>query len=220
MKVAFLHMDFPGHEQFRTYAEIMVQSVRRSIPNVEIVHMTDNKTYSVLGVDTVIRRAMKYPFVMQYRLEHFMNIPEAMFIDTDTIMLRDPSKAFEDCDVALTKRTKPLMLDGKNVVGDMPYNTGVMFSRCPQFWADCFEYSWQLSDELKHWFGDQIAVKRVAKSGKYNVKELMCDEYNYSPNRIDEPLEGKYIIHYKGARKHFLLNHAEQLGYYNTKESA
>jgi hypothetical protein len=221
MKVAFLHMDFPGHEQFRTYAEIMVQSVRRSIPNVEIVHMCDRKTREVSGVDTVQRRPLRHTYLMEYRLEHFCEVEgDVLFIDTDTIMLRDPSKAFADCDVALTKRTKPILMDGKNIVGDMPYNTGVMFSRKPEFWRDCLELSRGMDPDLRHWFGDQMAVKRVARSGKFDVKDLMCDEYNYSPKWADEPLEGKYIIHYKGGRKDMMLAHAEQLGYYNTKESA
>jgi hypothetical protein len=218
VKVAFLHMDLPEHEEYRTYAEIMVQSVRRSIPNVEIVHMTDMKTPQVGGVDLVARLPMYAPFLMEYRLEHFeRQAGDVLFIDTDTIMLRDPSKAFADCDVALTKRTKPILMDGKNITGDMPYNTGVMFSREPKFWTQCLELSRKMSNDLRHWFGDQLAVKAVAESEKFKVKELMCDEYNYSPKHADEPLEGKYIIHYKGSRKDMMLAHAEQLGYYNTK---
>ena len=200
MRVAFLHVDLKGHEAFRQLAELMVWSVKRF--NHEVIQMTDEESREIPGVDTVVRKPREYPFLMQYRLEHFRSMPgEVLFVDTDTLMLKDPSSAFDDCDVALTKRSAPILLDGQNITGAMPYNTGVMFSRNPKFWDDCFKYSWGLSDELKNWFGDQLAVKAMAESGKYKVKELPCSEYNFTPKKGIEGVEGKYIAHFKGNRK-------------------
>lgn len=213
MRVAFLHLDLRGQESCRTLAEIMVKSVRAAMPAVEIVQMTDTKTLPIAGVDTVTRLKLPYPWLMQFRLEHFrQQAPDVLFLDTDIIMLRDPREAFTDCDIALTQRTGPIYLDGKDIVQDMPFNTGVMYSNNVSFWDECFKHSWELSEGLKHWFGDQMAVKAIAQSDRFNVKYLTCDEYNYSPSHVDEDLSGKYIAHMKGERKKFMPTIAKRMG--------
>lgn len=216
MKVAFLHIDIPGQDDARTMAEIMVHSVRQAMPSAEIVQLADEKTPMVVGVDTVIVRRMQAPWLMLYRLEHFKNLPEGdwMFIDTDAVVQRDVSGVFEKpFDVALTRRVGPIFVNGKDIVPDMPYNTGVMFSRNPAFWSDCYDYCASLPDKQKHWWGDQQAVRVVKESGKYQVRELTCDEYNYSPSSADEDVTGRYVVHYKGPirKKMMLAKYAKEV---------
>jgi hypothetical protein len=209
MRVGFLHLDLQGQPEARALAEIMVRSVKSAMPNAEIVHMADPSTPKVRGVDTVIRREIKAPWIMHYRLDHLRHFPEgdAMFIDTDAVVQRDTSGVFDKpFDVALTRRRGPILVDGKDIVPEMPFNSGVMFSRSMEFWEDVYAHCDTLSEKLKHWFGDQVALKVVAESGKYKVLDLTCDEYNYSPNRIDEDVSQKYIVHMKGKRKQWMLH--------------
>lgn len=203
MRLAFLHVDIPGQEMSRTLAEIMVASAKRVMPDLEVVQLTNIGTPEIKGVDSSIRKKIIYPFLMQYRLSHFKDFPgDAIFIDTDTVILRDLRPVFEkQFDVALTRRTGRIIVDGKDIVPEQPFNTGVMFSRNPAFWSDVFDCCWKLNDDLKHWYGDQMSVKVVVDSGKFNILELPCFEYNYSPKRPGEDLTGKYVAHYKGEKR-------------------
>lgn len=205
-----MHLDIEGQEEARTLAEIMVRSVRKAMPSAGIVQLTDQHTPDVSGVDIVIRRPMLAPWLMLYRLDHFRNFPEGdtMFIDTDAVVQHDVRGVFDrPFDVALTRRTGPIMVNGKDIVPEMPFNTGVMFSRGSAFWKDCFAYCSTLADHLKHWFGDQMAVRVVSESGKHSVLQLRCDEFNYSPEKFGDDVSEKYVVHYKGPiRKKWMLN--------------
>jgi len=210
MRVGFMHSGKAWHDATHQLAEIMVRSVHKTMPGVEIVQMCDLDTPMVRGVDTVIHRAVNGQGLMLYRLDHLRNFPagDAMFIDTDAVVQRDVRPVFKKpFDVALTRRTGVILVDGKDIVPEMPYNTGVIFSRSQEFWIDCYEHCATLSDKLKKWFGDQLAVRFVTESGEYNVMELTCNEYNYSPFTESEDVSGRYVAHYKGVnRKFWMLN--------------
>jgi len=80
----------------------------------------------------------------------------------------------------------------------MPYNTGVMFSRSKSFWVDCLDWLRDKPESLQQWYGDQYAVAAIAGNGSYQVKELPCDKFNWSPNSREDTSDAR-IWHYKGA---------------------
>lgn len=210
MKVAFLHVDAENTvHDYAALASLMVQSVRAAMPNVEIVQMTDTKTMDIPGVDTLIR-IKPHCELMPYRLYHLAQFPagDAIFLDTDVIVRRDLSAVFsEPFDVCLTYRKKGIKFNGSDVAQWMPYNTGVIFSRRPGFFRDAYEHCLTLSADHQLWFGDQLAIKAVADSGKYRVSELPCAQWNYTPNKPDEDVSEKFAVHYKGApRKAWMLS--------------
>jgi hypothetical protein len=187
---------------------LMVASARAAMPGAEIVQMTDGETPAVPGVDTLARRDWNGKKLMIFRLAHLAALERTacVLLDTDVIVQRPLEHVFEQpFDVALTVRHERIKdLDGVNIVERMPYNTGVMFSRAPQFWVQALEYCRGLTDDLHDWYGDQVSVKHVADSGGFKVLELPCNPYNHTPRVEQEPVQDCYVVHYKGARKEWM----------------
>jgi hypothetical protein len=201
ISVCFLHV---GADQ--AIPSLMVGSVKAAMPGAEIVQMTDQATPAVPGVDSVVRQDWDGKKLMIYRLAHLAALGRAAYVilDTDVVVQRSLEPVFEQAfDVALTVRHEAVKtLDKtKNLTPEMPYNTGVMFSREPRFWKAALECCRGLHEKQHDWWGDQLSVKAVADSGRFNVLELPCDVYNYSPRTEDEGLEERHAVHYKGARK-------------------
>jgi hypothetical protein len=204
VSVAFTHV-FSNN----AIPSIMVASVRSVMPGVEIIQMTDQDTPLVPGVDTAVRHDWDAKRLMLFRLSNIaaLDRPACIFLDTDVVVQRPLDHVFErSFDVALTIRHERIKdLNGVNITPLMPYNTGVMFSRQPRFWAEVLEFCRRLPDDRHVWYGDQLSVKHVADTGTFDVLELPCDEYNYSPRTEDEDLAGRHAVHYKGARKDWML---------------
>lgn len=202
MLVAFLHV---GEDT--TLAEIMVRSVRKHMPDARLLQMTDENSPVIEGCAVQV-----FPYdgvrLMTYRLRHLAARVEPMLVlDTDVVVQHDLSKVFlKKFDVALTKRTQPLMYEGQNITPMMPYNTGVMFSRCPAFWIECHRLCQGAPEKIQKWWGDQLCVKMEADSGRYKVLELPVDKYNYSPSKEDEDVSNRFAVHYKGRRKQWMIN--------------
>jgi hypothetical protein len=209
LSIAFLHV---GADL--ALPSLMVASARAAMPGAEIVQMTDRDTAAVPGVDTVARRDWDGTKLMIFRLAHLAALDRAacVLLDTDVVVQRPLDHVFEQpFDVALTIRHERIKdLDGVNIVERMPYNTGVMFSRRPQFWAQALEHCRQLTDDLHDWYGDQVSVKHVADSGAFKVVELPCDPYNHTPRIEQEDVRDCYVVHYKGARKEWMKRRFER----------
>ena len=216
MKVAFLHIG--PHDQL---AKLMVQSVKDCIKSAEVIHLTDLKTRMVEGSDKIIRfqrsqvgwlERQGYDVIpsgmMIFRMKvmaEAMTDSPTIILDTDCIVQKDIGDVFaEPFDIALTKRTKAIISDtsGDDVTKDMPYNTGVMFSRRKQFWVDCLNLVRQMPQEHKDWYGDQLAVAQAVKN--YHLLELPVDPYNYTPGSNKEDVSNKAVVHYKGKRKEWM----------------
>lgn len=200
MRVAFMHVEEPTYnpEMQRNLANMMVASVKKAMPDIEVLQMTDTTTKPIEGVDEVRVIEIDGPWLMPYRLKHLAALDgENIILDTDIIVREDLREVFKHgFQLALTRRDIGL-IDGL----DMPYNIGVMFSRCPEFWQEAYEYCLTLPENQQMWFGDQIAVKYLVDAGKYKIGELDCDIWNYSPNtKYFDPSEKK-VIHFKGTKR-------------------
>jgi lipopolysaccharide biosynthesis glycosyltransferase len=197
----------------------MVDSVRQAMPGLPVVQMTDISTPLVPGVDEVIRKDYDGK-LMTFRMRHLAGLEEDFItLDTDVIVRRDLRSVFDEpFDVALTMREAPIMsMNGVDLAKEMPYNTGLMFSRNPRFWQEAYAVLMRLEPETHRWWGDQLSVKVAAESERYTVKQLPCDEYNYTPrNRQDMP-DAVYMIHYKGERKQWMLKNGLMLRPENTQ---
>lgn len=189
----------------------MVASVKKVMPTAKIVQMTDYDTKPVTGVDEVVRKCYDGRFLMPYRMLHLQDFPEsqAIFLDTDVVVRKDLTPIFdEDFDIGLTIWTGPIMdPNGVDVTKTMPYNTGVMFSKQAgkPFWAEAHQYCLALPLEKWGWWGDQLSVKAIADKTSLRVKTFPCDLYNYSPGSENEDLSDRFVVHYKGLRKEWML---------------
>lgn len=183
-------------------------SIRKVIPDAYLVHFTDRKTAKFTWADETVRKSPSGMGLMEFRIFHFGAYPhrEMLFLDADTIVQRDPWDVFlQDFDVALTARARVLHdTSGNDLTAQMPYNTGVMFSKGGRFWRKVCERLKSRSLDDRNWFGEQIEIAKLAKSDEFNVLELSDSEYNYTPLKRDEDVSGKYIVHYKGKRKDWM----------------
>ncbi len=215
MRVAFLHTESIGENPMlqRDVARKMVASVRKACSDPHIIQMTDMETPGVDGVDEMRRLDIRTPYLMIYKLRHLTRLDgEALVLDTDIIVLKDPAKVFTlPFDMAFTKRDKKIISSStgyKLEDPDMPYNVGVVFSRSQQFWEDALTVCERLDDRHKAWFGDQIAVDAIIETRKYNIALLPCFSWNYTPQEEDENMTGRNILHFKGRRKEWMLRWA------------
>lgn len=198
MRVGFLHV---GHDA--RLAAIMVKSVK-DVMGCDVVQMTDDETPAVEGVDELRRFTWNKRELMLYRLQHLSALEgEYLILDTDIIVQRDIRKDIKG-DVMLTRRMGPILdATGIDVAKEMPYNCGVMYCKDRGFWMTCLELLEAMPQEKKEWYGDQLAVKEAATL--FDVQELPCEEYNYTPSHRDEDVSRKAIVHYKGIRKQWML---------------
>jgi hypothetical protein len=177
------------------YAEKMVRAAKE-VHGAHIVQMTDLTTPPVPGVDEVIRHAPDVP-LMVFRLRHLATYhhEEMLILDSDVICKAPcPEVWAQDFDVALTRRAGD----------DMPYNTGVMFSRSIDFWQEALEFLLRrCKPKHQDWYGDQLAVVGVANTRHYHVLDLPCDLYNWTPENREEQSDAKFV-HYKGQRKEWI----------------
>lgn len=201
-----------GQSDLRSLLECAVRQARTVIDGAWVVQFTDMVTDAMEFVDEVIRRPSGSMGMMESRIEHFANFAErCLLIDPDVYVQEDVWDVFDSgFDVALTRRER-LIVDGENYAELMPYNTGVMFSNGPEFWCAVLDEMRPMADAEREWYGDQIAVARVAASGKFRVLDLPCEQYNYTPGTQGEDVIFRKVVHYKGVRKQWMLNRLENM---------
>ncbi len=218
MKVGFFYMWCPGSQAETRYARApatihaemgaeAVKAVRRVMPDVHIVHLTDMATPPLQGVDQIVRRPIPYHQLCFGRLDHYAELEgDWLYLDTDVIVQRDVRHVFTDpFDLAVADRVGMKEPDPR-IADLMPYNAGVIFSRSTEFWRAAGLLLRQLKPERHAWLGDQRAMNRVIQEQPtFTIKVLPGLEYNYVPERFDEDLSGKFLIHYKGKRKAYIL---------------
>lgn len=197
MRVAFLHA-----RQDPKYARVMVASVRKHMPHVQIMQWTDEDTPEVEGVDNVLRMPWDGHPTM-FRMKFLAaSVGDILVLDTDVVVNADVSPVFTlPFDVALTWRDGPIMDgQGRDITKMMPVNCGVMFCRNAYFWKACLEFC--RIHEIEEWCADQLTVPRIHG---FNVLKLHCDNFNYTPNGPSENVRNRLVVHYKGSRKDWML---------------
>ncbi len=191
---------FRRDPQHYVCARLLVRSARYSMPCVEIVQLTDDKSPVVPGVDRVVR--LPHGPMLERRLEHYAACQgEWMLFDTDTVLQRDVRDVFaSDFDVALTDRQWPHVRQSAEFMRDMPFNTGVCFSRSPAFWSAVLEV-WRgyTPDQQHDWMSEQRAVAEVVRRDVFTVMVLPGMVYNYPPTtKTDDGLSIAAVVHFKG----------------------
>ncbi len=119
----------------------------------------------------------------------------------------------------------------------MPYNYGVVITRPG---LKSFEAMIWLRERIRKmhgnhqkWYGNQLAVNELAggrpQSGMQiverripwkltqlgkpiQVAKLPCETHNYTPQSVDEDYSSKYVLHFKGAKRHLMKLYALRMG--------
>lgn len=207
INITFLHV---GEDV--TLPTLMVESALKAMPGVNIIQMTDDVTPVIKGVTSVVRKPYD-GYLMTFRMQHLADLKgDWITLDTDVIVRKDLREVFkQEFDVALTRRYGTILSpDGIDIVEAMPYNTGVMFSRNRQFWVNCYKTLIYMPESAHKWWGDQLSVRLAAESNRFNVLELNCDTYNYTPTS-EQDFKDVYALHFKGNRKEWMKNGSYQL---------
>lgn len=186
MNVAYFFVDH-GHEasaEHRLLALRSIWSVRKHIPNANIIHLADYKTKTLDGVDEVIAARFDPKTFNRAHFQAQVWGP-CIFLDTDTIVTRDVSDVFKQkFDIAVAKRPE-------GWEGTEKYNGGVIFSTGEHFWKDFAKHT------EEHGCTDQTFSDFLLASG-YRKLELP-EAYNFSPP------DDVAVLHFKGPRKKTML---------------
>ena len=188
-------------------ADMMVRSARKAMPGIEIVQFSDEHSSRLYSVDSIVRKEGKN--IMRLRLEHYAAPGEWLFLDTDLLVQADVSHVFgNDFDIAVSDREGSMLPGemGGEFMRRMPFNLGAVFSRKPEFWQEALKrfdsYPDNLKDEI---ISDQLAVNETIKESAFKIMVLPGARYNLSPREEHQDVSGSAIVHFKGARKYWML---------------
>jgi hypothetical protein len=211
--IGFLHLTTPDSPDEGTRcARAMVASARSVMPRVRIVQFTDLQTKGIKGVDEVRRKPIEPMGLL--RMRHCAGVPgEWLFVDTDIIFQRPVAHVFnKPFDVALTTRDWTHVKAAGGFSERMPFNTGVVFSRCPHFWGEAYARLRDMDADLQHFMGEQQVINDLASDGRYQIRKLRGSIYNYPPEvpgavPTSQQMQAEAsILHYKGRfRKSMML---------------
>lgn len=197
------------NEDYYRMGKLTVESVHDTMPGVDVVHFTDANTPMLEGADSVRRITEPLPMAVR-RMTHNANVlGDWLFIDCDVIVQKDVRDVFEhDFDVALTDRIGTITNEAE-YARVMPFNLGVSFSRNPKFWRRVLYHMQTIAPKLQQWTGDQLVICEMIKqrvASDFKIRTLPGLHFNFPPPSEDDPrMKEAYIVHYKGARKEWLL---------------
>lgn len=198
---------------YRSLAEGLCQNVRTVMPDVEIVHVTDEETLPLNGPHKRLHVKRDVPLMtwhMQCHQEAQSLGGEVLFTEPDVRFKANILDVFDDpgFDIAVTEREvdSTWTLDGKKVMlSDVaPYTLGTTFSRSAEFWREVTEHCATLGDKEQHWLGDMLSLWAVMRRGRYKVKVIPGPIYNHIPCSREDSCDVK-VLHFKGMRKEFLF---------------
>lgn len=218
MNVAFFHVEreTQASQDAYVWARGLVQSIRREMPGVGIVHLTDDSSRKVKGVDAVRRKPAEPMGLLRMRLCAGLR-GAWLVLDTDCLIERDCQWVFDkwDFDIGVAKRNWDHLRPALGFSERMPYNTGVLFSRCPHFFAEAYSRLRLLDDEQQHWMGEQTVMNDILNEDRprYAIKFLSGNLFNFPPPvkdpdakaQLKETLKHVHITHYKGERRKAVL---------------
>jgi hypothetical protein len=195
---------FPFARQDPKYAQVMVASVKRHMPNAEILQLTDDETPEIQGCRAVRMKWQGDDAFTIFKLKHLVWLSgDVLVLDSDVVVQADLSPVFElPFDVAATWRDGPIKgPKGDDITKIMPINTGVMFCRNHGFWSVCLQFCGE--HFINEWCADQLSAPAAVR--QFNTLRLHCDNFNYTPKSRDEDVSQRLVVHYKGDRKEWML---------------
>ena len=179
-------------------AEYAIAQARKAMPGAEIWHLT-TKNGPTLSADRELRIDVDGEFAYRQAFISSKLFGDVLFLDVDVVLHDDVSDVFnDDFDVCVTTDMRP-------GAPGIKYNGGVIFCRNPAYWEAIAEATEGLDfrKTADDWEPIERARGAVADSGKFKLKVLDGETYNYVPSS-PEDLAGK-IIHYRGNRKNWMM---------------
>ena len=191
---SIIHLEFAKH---------MLASVRQVMPNVPVTQFTDLTSPILDGVDSFVRLPEDMPMALMRMTHHASCLGDWLFCDPDIIFKNDIQDVFDEpFDVALTDREGTYM-EHTDYAEEQPYNTGVVFSRNPDFFKEVIRQLKQYPNKLQEWEGDQRVICNMAMDQEtpFDIIVIPGLTHNFTPETQHEDVSHASILHYKGARK-------------------
>lgn len=200
------------------YVQFFVQSIQHSNPEARLIQVTDARTDQIDGVDEIYRYDSDASKLMTFRLEAFTKLglqDPAIYLDTDMLVLSELSaeEILGSVDVACCERSfgRNAIINtafrGMNLweyrnktLGEVyPILAAFTVSRNFEFWASCYDRLLNLDKKFFLWYGDQEAIRDVAKSGQYKLGYVPEAKFACLP----EHMQGldPYVLHFKGSQR-------------------
>ena len=188
----------------REVSQVWYENIRMHM-DCPIVHCTDMETEAfdfaaeVQRIDEQNIPKAKYRHLAQLK-------GDVLMLDYDIIVQKDVSDVFlRPFDIALTVRKAKQDKNEMLHLGS-PHNTGVIFSRNQKFWEFCHERYLNYPSDVG-WMSGQNNITECAHifRKEFKIIELPGFLYNYTPKNQTEDLSERYIVHYKGHRKHWMV---------------
>lgn len=186
----------------------------------------------------VLQLKQRYPQSMvanvdcQYELmSHICNPAEwVTFLDADVVLAKELE--FPPCetipDIFVTWRNH--VNGSEEMAREQPYNYGVFGVRMSRQTMEMMVWLryriLQMAPQHQQWYGNQLALADLLgqprgerftatmrwtlndPGTKLEVLSLPCDQWNYSPDSIDEDVSSRSVLHFKGNRKEWMERYA------------
>lgn len=207
-----------------SYPQMLVDSIEKFNPNSEIIHCTDSQSPIINGVTHRLEFDGNPDEIMTFRLNSFANsgiIGPAIYLDTDMLCLRpfNPANFLESKDLYICERSfgKSVLFDGN--FGGMnyleydqmplgyvyPYLACATITKNAEIWRELADVCAGLSEKFRIWFGDQEALKIIAK--RKTGEELgFMPEHAYAclPENMNYVSQATFL-HFKGPSRKGLM---------------
>ncbi len=224
LKVEPCFVDFPAQQLI----EVLFASIRRFHPHCRTAILTDLKTeFPISPESDLFRYDLDTNFIGLSRtkaqvafLKQRENPGSVIFLDYDMLVQGDLNPLFnQPFDVALTYRAHITPINGGVII---IHENG--FDRGLAFMEKVLKISLE-KPRYYAWYGNQRALLRAIgidaffkrKSdtltiGQTHILLLPCSLYNFSTedDQMEDYYPDKKILHFKGARKPFLLPYFEK----------
>jgi len=216
IEVAFLFCDLGDAGPYAAMTKLAADSARKVMPDARLVQLTDRDTPVYPEMDASLRANIKaeratfaaFKGLTMAERGKTTDLPTAL-CDVDLIFNRSIEPVFDaDFDVAVLWRPWKAQ----------PYNGGMVYTKptegARRFWADYAQAVQEMPDEVKGWWGDQLAlavmIGQATPGDTVSVcgaKVLVLDmnEHAYAPEGPDDRTDA-YTTHYKGPRKQWMLS--------------
>lgn len=206
------------------YPQMLVDSIKKYNPNSEIVYCTDRHSPNIKGVTHRLEFDGNPDEIMTFRLNSFASSGisgPAIYLDTDMLCLRsfDPEKFLESKDLYICERSfgRDAFFNGnfrgmnyleydRMPLGEVyPYLACTTITRNSEVWIELADVCDSLSEKFRIWYGDQEALKIVAKR-KSNGQLGFMPEHTYAclPENMNYVSRATFL-HFKGAARKGLM---------------
>jgi len=192
----------------RSVAARMIDSVREAMPQSPIIHQTDLDTEAFPDCEVVRLAWENRQDVAEFFWRHLVELGDTgqdfIKLDYDCVMQQSVRGVFNrDFQAGLTVRDERDVSLANAFRLRHPHNAGVMFSKGKHtFWQEVYDIYCGIANR-DGWMDACDALEMAVERTKVKIEDFPAFEYNFTPISPYERLENKFVVHYKGNRKHW-----------------